>query len=559
MNSAGRNKTHTSQGETCAQVLVRALDAQGVDRVFCVPGESYLAVLDAFYDTPGIQVITARHEGAAANMAEADGKLTQRPGVCFVTRGPGATHASIGVHTACQDSTPLVLFIGQVALAHREREGFQEVDYRAMFRPICKWVTEIEDPDRAPEIVSRAFHVATSGRPGPVVVALPEDILRRTCTVAPTAGAVAGRAAPEAGALDTLSAELEKAEQPLLVVGGSGWTQKAVTSLADFVEAWSLPTLAGFRRQDLIDNNNTHYVGHAGLGIDPKLAERIRNADLIVAAGTRLGENTTSGYSLVSSPQPKQRLIHVHPDPEELGRVYRPDLAIPANLTAFAAALDGVRPKQAPSWREWLKAARDDFLAFTDPSSVRPVTSAVDLTKVVATLNERLGPDAIIANGAGNYTVWVHRFFRYRHPGTELAPTSGAMGYGLPAAIAAKLRHPERDVICFAGDGCFMMYPQELATAVQNGVNVIVILVNNGMYGTIRMHQERSFPGRVIGTDLQNPDFVALAQSFGVHAESVRETTEFEAAFERARDAGRPALIELQVDPQQITPTLRLQ
>lgn len=557
MTTSNDPSTNSSE-RTCAQMLVDALRAQGVDRVFCVPGESYLPVLDALYDSPEIEVVNARHEGAAANMAEADGKLTQRPGVCFVTRGPGATHASIGVHTAQQDSTPMILFIGQVALAHRERDGFQEIDYRAMFGTLCKWVTEIEDPRRTAEIVSRAFHVARSGRQGPVVIALPEDMLGQAADIAASAPAVIAQAAPAPAMLKALRQELEGASKPLVIVGGSGWTEEGARELAAFAAAWSLPVIASFRRQDVIDNEHPSYIGHAGLGIDPKLAARIRQADLIVALGARLGENMTSGYTLLSSPTPQQRLVHIYPDPQEIGRVFAPVLAACCSGNDMAIALAGLRPEAPTAWGKWLEEGRRDFEHFSSAAAVGESARGVDMTKVVAGLRERLAPDAIITNGAGNYTVWLHRFYRYRGLRTELAPISGAMGYGLPAAIAAKLRHPDRDVVCFAGDGCFLMYPQELATAAQAKANIIVLLVNNGMYGTIRMHQERHFPGRVIATKLENPDFIGLAQSFHIYAERVVVTAQFDAAFDRARKAGRLALLELCVDPDQITPTMRL-
>lgn len=542
---------------TGGQILVAALRHQGVDRIYCVPGESYLPVLDALYDATEISVVSARHEGAAANMAEADGKLTGRPGICMVTRGPGATHAAIGVHTAFQDSTPMVLFIGQVARQARDREGFQEVDFRAMFAPIAKWVAEIDDAQRIPEYVARAFRTALSGRAGPVVLSLPEDMLSEVITppTQPTAAVAAG-AAPRATDMEALTGALAAAERPLLVVGGSGWTADSCRTLLDFARRSELPIVASFRRQDLIDNRDTNYCGHLGLGADPTLTERLKCADLIVAVGSRLGENTTAGYTLLSVPVPRQTLIHVHPDPNELGRVYQPALAIACGLADFGHALQALTIPGGARRAAWRREAREAYVRFSTPPSTS--TAYVNLSAIVAWLSEHLREDAIIANGAGNYTVWVHRFFRYRQPRTELAPISGAMGYGVPAAIAAKLRYPDREVVAFAGDGCFMMYPQEISTAVQHQANLIVLIVNNGTYGTIRMHQERCFPGRIIATDLRNPDFVALAQSQGAYAESITSTEAFPEAFRRASASGRPAVLELRVDPDQSTPSFRL-
>jgi acetolactate synthase-1/2/3 large subunit len=542
---------------TGGQILVAALRANGVDRIYCVPGESYLPVLDALYDATEISVVSARHEGAAANMAEADGKLTGRPGICFVTRGPGATHAAVGVHTAFQDSTPMVLFIGQVARAARDREGFQEVDFSAMFAPLAKWAAEIDDTARIPEYLSRAFRVALSGRPGPVVLALPEDTLSDVVS-APTQAPAVSAAASTARASDlrALGALLEGAVRPLIIVGGSGWTGGGCRALVEFARKNELPLLASFRRQDLTDNRGPNYCGHLGLGIDPTLAERVRSADLIVAIGSRLGENTTSGYALLAAPVPRQTLVHVHPDPNELGRVYQPRLAIACGASDFAAALAGMEYPGPASRTAWLQEARDAYVKFSTPGP--PAAAFVDMAAVVGWLSEHLEDDAIIANGAGNYTIWVHRFFRYRQPRTELAPISGAMGYGVPAAIAAKLRFPGRVVVAFAGDGCFLMYPQELATAVQHKANLVIIIIDNGTYGTIRMHQERRYPGRVTATDLVNPDFVAFARSFGAYAERVELTSEFAGAFQRAVDSGRPAVLELRVDPAQISPSFRL-
>jgi len=552
---------------TGGQILVEALRLQGVDRVYCIPGESYLPVLDAMVDAAEIAVVSARHEGAAANMAEADGRLTGRPGICMVTRGPGATHASIGVHTAFQGSTPMILFIGQVARSTRDFEGFQEVDYRAMFAPLAKWAAEVDDPARIPGYVARAFRVALSGRAGPVVLSLPEDMLSDVIPAPPQAPrAVAARAGVRPSDRNAMGELLAKASRPLLIVGGTGWTPDACQGLLKFARANTLPVVASFRRQDIIDNRDANYCGHLGLGVDPCLAERLKSADLIVSIGSRLGENTTSGYTLLTPPVPQQTLVHIHPDPNELGRVYQPKLAIACGVSDFASAVaDSVF--DAVDRGAWLQEARDAYVKFSTPSGTpsglrsatpAPSTDFVNLSAVVAWLSEHLPEDAILCNGAGNYTGWVHRFFRYKQPRTELAPVSGAMGYGVPAAIAAKLRFPHRSVTAIAGDGCFMMYPQELATAIQHNANVVILIVNNGSYGTIRMHQERRYPGRVIATDLVNPDMVALAQSFGAFAERVETTAGFAGAFQRAVMSGRPALLDLRVDPAQISPTFRL-
>jgi acetolactate synthase I/II/III large subunit len=543
---------------TGGQILVATLRNLGVDRIYCVPGESYLPVLDALFDAPEIAVVSAKHEGAAANMAEADGKLTGRPGVCFVTRGPGATHASIGVHTAFQDSTPMVLFIGQVARNSRDRGGFQEVDFRAMFAPLAKWAAEIDDPARIPEYIARAFQTAVSGRAGPVVLSLPEDMLSAVAEISSQISpVVAASAAPREKDLYRLADMLQSASRPLLIVGGSGWSGESREALRDFAHRNSLPLLASFRRQDLIDNRHENYCGHLGLGVDPSLAERVKSADLIVAIGSRLSENTTNGYSLLIPPRPQQTLVHVYPDPDEIGHVYQPTLGIACGLADFGNALADVRLPENPQRSRWLRDARTAYVKFSSPTST--ASSYLNLSAVVSWLSEHLKDDAIVANGAGNYTVWVHRYFRYRQFRTELAPISGAMGYGVPAAIAAKLRYPGREVVAFAGDGCFLMYPQELATAVQYQANLIIIIVNNGIYGTIRMHQERRFPGRVIATDIRNPDFVALAQSFGAYAERIDNTETFPLAFQRAVSAGLPAVLELRVDPAQLTPTYRLE
>lgn len=539
------------------RILVDALRLHGVDRLFCVPGESFLDVLDALYDTPQIAVIVTKHEGAAANMAEADGKLTGRPGICFVTRGPGATHGSIGVHTAYQDSTPMIMFIGQVQRSARGREAFQEIEFRQMFSPFAKWAAEIESADRIPEYMLRAFQVATSGRPGPVVLALPEDMLAECSTVADSAPFQAVQATPRPEDIDAIRQELERANRPVVIAGGSCWSAQGCAALARFAEANRLPVVASFRRQDLIDNTHACYGGHLSLGMPPFLQQRLKDADLILALGTRLGDINTMTYSLLQPPRIAARLVHVYPDPNELNRVYQADLAVAASASAAAIALSEAAPVSSIRWTEWTASGRHDYEAFIRNPESGP-QDAVDLAAVIRHLATHLPEDAIVANGAGNFTVWVHRYFSYRKPRTELAPTSGAMGYGLPAAIAASLRHPDRVSICVAGDGDFLMYPQELATAAQYGARVIVLVVNNGMYGTIRMHQERRFPGRVSGTELTTPDFVTLGRSLGAYAERVEHTADFATAFDRALAAGRSAVLELMVDPKQITPEKRL-
>jgi acetolactate synthase-1/2/3 large subunit len=539
------------------RILVDALRVHGVDRVFCVPGESYLDVLDALYGLADIQVIVAKHEGAAANMAEADGKLTGRPGICFVTRGPGATHASVGVHTAFQDSTPMILFIGQVPRRFRGRDAFQEIEFRQMFAPLTKWVAEIDSAARIPEYILRAFQCATSGRPGPVVLSLPEDVLSETATVADAARFAAVQAAPTIEALNALRSELARSQRPLVILGGSGWSDEACSTIQAFAEANALPVVTSFRRQDLIDNDHPCYVGHLSIGLPPHLTSLVRAADLLLAIGTRLCDSTTSGYTLIKQPNVTQRLVHVYADPNELGRIYQADLSINAGPSAFANAMRTAAPVNHRPWQHWTQKARQEYLKFVAVPE-KSSTDGVDLAEVVSYLAKRLPPNATVSNGGGNYTLWVHRFYKYRRPRTELASTSGAMGYGFPAAIAAKLRHPERISVCFAGDGCFLMYPQEFATAMQFEAPIIVLVANNGMYGTIRMHQELRFPGRVSGTDLLVPDFVKLAQSFGAYAEKVESTDAFAGAFERALESRKPALLDILIDRHQITPDRRL-
>jgi acetolactate synthase-1/2/3 large subunit len=541
---------------TGAQSLVACLRQQGADHCFLVPGESYLAVLDALTDAPEIAVTVCRQEGGAAMMADAYGKLTGRPGICMVTRGPGATNASAGLHVARQDATPMILFVGQVARHMREREAFQEIDYRRMFGQVAKWVAEVDSADRVPEMVSRAFHVAMSGRPGPVVLALPEDMLVEASRLVPPAMPMArpAVAGPTDHDLRRLQKLLATATAPMIVVGGGTWSDAARQDLQAVAERWAVPVAASFRCQDFVDNAHPNYAGDAGIGINPKLAARIRGADVLVLLGTRFSEMESSGYSLIDIPKPAQTLVHVYPDPEEIGRVYIPDLGIaaPAAETVAALARCDAPVQDLSERRAYVAACNADYRAW---STLPEGRGDLAMAEVMRHVKETLPADTIVTNGAGNYTVWVHRFLTYRRHRTQLAPISGSMGYGLPAAVAAARVHPDRKVVCFAGDGCFLMHGQELATAVQHKVNLTVIVVNNGMYGTIRMHQERSYPGRVSATDLTNPDFAMLARAYGCQGETVTRTEQFAAAWDRALASPGPSLIELQVDPDLITPT----
>lgn len=542
----------TQPPHTAARRLVETLVANGIDRVFCVPGESYLAVLDALADVRDrIQVITCRHEAGAANMAEAYGKLTGKPGVCMVTRGPGATHASIGVHTAHQDSTPMIMFVGQIASSDRGRGAFQEVDYREVFNGLAKWATEIEQADRTVEIVERAFATAQQGRMGPVVVALPEDILHHDGGPAPIRAVTPARAALDPAFVATLTERLSKAERPLLVLGGSGWTEEAAEAIGDWSERLGLPVSLSFRRKDILSNARTNYAGDLGLGCNPALMQRAKDADLLIAVGARLGENPTQGYTLFTRDQTAQTLIHIHPGSEELGRVWTPLMSATADNSLAAHALATIDPGR--TWHDEAKAAHDHYQAFSTPV---PVTGAVNMSECMAHLGEALPHTAIVTNGAGNFAAWLHRFYRHRACRTQLAPTSGAMGYGFPAAIAAKSIHPDREVICVAGDGDFMMTSQELATAVQHGIDVVTIVVDNGTYGTIRMHQEGHYPGadRVIATDLKNPDFVKYAEAFGAFGIRCERTEDFPSALDAARNAGRPAIVHLITSAEDIAP-----
>jgi acetolactate synthase I/II/III large subunit len=530
------------------QILADHLAAFGVPRVFSVPGESFLAALDGLYER-GIPNIVCRQEGAAAMMAEATGKLTGQPGVAFVTRGPGATNAAAGVHIARQDSTPMILFVGQIARGHRDREAFQEVDYRAVFGSLAKWAAEVDQVERLPEYISRAFHVALSGRPGPVVLALPEDMLSSFADVPdlpPPAPPLAGISAAQ---VEAVAKTLAGAKRPLVVAGGPLWTDAAARDLQTFAESWSLPVAVSFRRQDRLSNDSAAYVGDLGVGMNPKLGARLQAADLLLVLGSRLGDIASGGYELIDPARPP-RIVHIHADAGELGRVFRPELAICDSAPGMVHALAALSPPKGPPWKAWATEARAEYEAWQVPV---PTPGAVRMEAVVTWMAENLPPDAIVTNGAGNYAAFLHRYYRFRQHGTQLAPTSGSMGYGFPAAVAAKIAAPEKLVVCMAGDGCFQMTLNEMSTAVQHGAAVIVIVANNGRYGTIRMHQEREYPGRVSGTDLVNPDFAALATAYGGHGEVVETQEDFPQAFARAAASGKPAVIELRLDRQMLT------
>jgi len=534
------------------QLVVASLRAHGVEMAFSVAGESYLEVLDALFDAPEIRLITCRQEGGAAFMAEAYGKLTGKPGVLLVTRGPGACNASIGVHTAFQDSTPMVVLVGQVARHQIDREAFQEVDFRKMYAPLAKWVTQIDMAERVPELLNQAFQVATSGRPGPVIVALPEDMLRDTAAVGVVGPYRAVRAHPGAQDLAELRRLLAAAERPVVMVGGSGWDDPACADIGRFIEASDLPACCSFRRQDIVDNRLKGYLGDLGTGAAPALVARIRAADLVLAVGARIGEITSQSYSLLGIPDPGKTLIHIHPAAEELGRVFRPTLAIQSGMPEIAAALAALDPIANPRWAAWRREARGEYEAGLQPSKLGEAP-ALDLGRVMMWLRERLPDDAIITSDAGNFSGWPNRFLQYRRPGRQLGPTSGAMGYGAPAAVAASIASPGRIVVGFCGDGGFMMTGQELATALAEGAAPIILIFNNAMYGTIRMHQERRFPGRISGTALKNPDFPALAKAYGAFAAQVARTEEFAPAFEEAVAARKAAVIELVMDPEMIS------
>ncbi|WP_439154105.1 thiamine pyrophosphate-binding protein [Yoonia sp.] len=529
------------------KILSDQLAKLGVRRVFSVPGESFLAALDGLYDS-GIQNVVCRQEGGASMMAEAYGKMTGQPGVCFVTRGPGATNASAGVHVARQDSTPMVLFVGQIDNRQTDRETFQEVDYRAMFGGLAKWVAQVDHTERLPEYISRAFRVAMSGRPGPVVLALPENMLSAQADVPDLRVPEQVVQPVPVDAARMIMHALGQAQRPLVVAGGPHWNRQARADLQAFAERQELPVALGFRRQDYMDNHHAHYAGDLNVGINPRLAARVRDADLLLLLGTRFGDIETQGYTLVDPADPQKTILHVHADADEIGRVYTPDMGVVATAPAVLRQLAQMEP--AGNWADWTAAARADYQAW-----ITPQESPGDLKQeqVIKWLSDNLPDDAIVTNGAGNYAAWLHRYFVYKQYGTQLAPTSGSMGYGFPASVSASIEHPERTVVCLAGDGCFQMTCNELSTATQHGATPIVVVMNNGRYGTIRMHQEKHYPGRVSGTALANPDFAALARAYGGFGERVTKTADFPAAFARAQAAGTLAIIECQVDEEALT------
>lgn len=542
---------------TAAQILVDQLLIQGVDTIFCVPGESFLAVLDVLCDVPQIKLVTCRHEGAASMMAEAHGKLTGRPGIVFASRGPGTTNASSGLHVASQDSTPYILFIGQNPRGVMEREAFQEVDYRRMLSTQAKLVVQVDDAARMSEFVTRAFQVAISGRPGPVVIALPEDMLRDEADAKNGTRCEVPEGDPSLATLNKIQTALAEAKRPMLMVGGGDWSKAETDDLRKFVEQSGLPCCATFRRQDKLDNTHPNYIGEIGLGVNPKLLKRIEDADVLVVLGARLGDVGTNGYTLLDTLRPTQKLIHIYPDPDEFSKVYQPDMAVVARPGRCATGLANNVKIDGSPWADWTRTARSDFEDWTAP---RETVGALQMCEVMTWIDANLPDDTIYTNGAGNFSVWLHRFHKYRSVGTQLAPVCGSMGYGLPAAIAAKIHKPDTPVICVAGDGDFQMVLPEMATAVENDANVIVLILNNGILGTIRMHQERSYPGRVSGTTLNkgNPDFVKLAHAYGVYGERVKTAEEFGAAFERAQASNLPAILDLILDPETISPAISL-
>ncbi len=535
--------------------IVNALESLGVKRIFCVPGESYLPVLDALHDSSIIATV-CRQEGGAAMMAEATGKISGAPGICFVTRGPGATNASSGVHVAAQDSTPMILFVGQIATTRRHREAFQEVDYQQFYGGMAKWVAEIDTTDRIAEMVSRAWHVATSGRPGPVVLVLPEDTLTGTANQQTLSAHHTTETHPGQAEITQLIKRLEAADKPLIILGGSRWTEAAVNDITAFAERFQLPVACSFRRQMLFDHHHQCYAGDIGLGLNPALASRIKQSDCLLVVGGRMSEVPSQDFALLDIPQPSQPLVHVHPDPLELGKLYKPVQAINASPVAFCAALSQIPQPGNVRWAGQAAAAHQQYEEWSSLDGTLP--RADIMRGVMQHLAETLSADAVLCNGAGNYASWIHRYWRFRKFGSQVSPTSGSMGYGLPAAIAAKLHSPEKTVIAFAGDGCFQMTSQEFGTAVESGAAVIVLVIDNGMYGTIRMHQEMHFPGRVSATDLFNPDFAAIARAYGAYGATVTSVNEFPQFFEDALNSGGPALIRIMVDPDSLTPTLSL-
>jgi acetolactate synthase I/II/III large subunit len=540
-----------NETRTAAEALVDQLIVNGVSHVFCVPGESYLAVLDAFHDRT-LAITVCRQEGGAAMMAEAVGKATGRPGICFVTRGPGATNASAGIHIAQQDSTPMIMFVGQVTRDVKDREALQELDLRAVFGSMTKWTAEIDDPSRVSEIVSRAFYTATSGRPGPVVIGLPEDMLTER-TAAPNAPAFEPvETFPGVSEINKLTELLAKADRPLAILGGSRWTAQASAGITRFAERFALPVATSYRRLPLFDPLHACYAGDVGIGPNPKLVARVKDADLLLLIGGRMGELPSQAYTLIDIPAPQMRLVHVHPGAEELGRLYRPHLAIHASPTAFAAATETLQPVHPPAWRAQTVQAHADYLAWTDVPTPQP--GGVNLGAIMVWLRDNLPLDAILCNGAGNYAAWIHRFYRFRRFATHIAPTAASMGYGMPSAVAMQRLYPDRTVVCLNGDGDFLMNGQEFATAIMYKLPIVVIIADNGSYGTIRMHQERDYPGRVSATDLANPDFCTYARAFGGFGATVERTADFADAFVAARASGKPSIIHLKIDPEAITP-----
>jgi acetolactate synthase I/II/III large subunit len=539
---------------TGGQILIDQLVAQGVERVYCVPGESYLAALDAMNSAP-VEVTVCRQEAGAAIMALTEGRLTGRPGICFVTRGPGATNAAHGVHIAEHDSAPVILFVGQVERAMIGRGAFQEMDYRALFASTAKLATQIESAAKIPEVIQRAFHTAMQGRPGPVVIALPEDMLFETAAAADAPRVEPAPIWPGLAQMAELQKMLWAAERPIAILGGGGWTERARAAFARFAERFVLPVTGSFRRASAFDGEHANYAGEVGLSINPRLKARVEAADLVVLVGGRMSEAASQGYALFRIPAPGQRLVHVHADANEIGRNYHPVLGIVATSPEFCAALEGVEPPAKIRWSAETRAARADYLAWSDKAPPNP--GRVQMGEIMFALRRR-SPDAIFTNGAGNFSIWAGRFLRFRRIEQQLGPTSGSMGFGLPAAIGAARVFPKRTIVCFSGDGDFLMNGQEFATAVQYGLPIIVLLIDNGMYGTIRMHQERMFPGRVIATRLRNPDFAAYARAFGGHGETVEETAQFLPAYERALASGLPAIVHVKVDPEAITPTTTL-
>lgn len=546
------SQNNTNKGRTGGQVLVDQLLIHGANTAYCVPGESYLEVLDALHDVQDrFTLINARHEAGAANMAETYGKLTGQPGICMVTRGPGACHAAIGVHIAQQDSTPMILLVGQIARDTTDREAFQEVDYRAMFGPIAKWATQIDDARRIPEYMARAFRVATSGRPGPVVIALPEDMLTEVVTVADARPYTATQAEISAASLAALKVEIASAERPMLLLGGSGWSDDSAAAITRFAEINKIPVTTSFRRQDIVDNLSPVFAGDFGTSTAPTLYARQREADLLIVIGARLGEMTTKTYTTLQSPNPAIRLVHLYPDPDEIGRVYAPDLGLAVSPEAAASALDGCDLGRADIWGNWCDQLHNEYLTDTDAPNGEDWD--LDMGVALTQIRDSLPDDMVVTLDAGNHTGWAQRYLRFGRPGRIIGSTCGSMGYSVPAAVAASIANPERLVISFVGDGGFMMSGNELATAAQYGGCPIVLLFNNGIYGTIRMHQERDHPERVSGTTLLNQDFVKMAEGLGAYAERVTKTADFAAAFARARASGRPAVIELVTDPEQIS------